>query len=81
MGESLWVERGPLDQAHGRETVEAMLQAGLLHADVRTVAGPEGLWHYTQHPVLHNGSLTWVDAPAHSGDPSIIATAQNSQAL
>ena len=56
--------------------IRELLGVGLLHADVRTVAGPEGLWHYTQHPVLHNGSLTWVDAPAHSGDPSIIATAQ-----
>ena len=56
--------------------IRELLGVGLLHADVRTVAGPEGLWHYTQQPVLHNGSLTWVDAPAHSGDPSIIATAQ-----
>ena len=56
--------------------IRELLGVGLLHADVRTVAGPGGLWHYTQHPVLHNGSLTWVDAPAHSGDPSIIATAQ-----
>jgi putative peptide maturation dehydrogenase len=32
VGESLWVERAPLDQAHGRDTVEALLQAGLLLA-------------------------------------------------
>src|SRR3989338_888198 len=56
--------------------IRELLSVGLLHADVRTVAGPEGLWHYTQQPVLHNGTLTWGDAPAHSGDASIIATAQ-----
>ncbi|MDX9843671.1 MAG: phosphogluconate dehydratase [Aquabacterium sp.] len=56
--------------------IRELLDVGLLHADVRTVAGPEGLWHYTQQPVLHNGSLTWVDAPAQSGDPSIISTEQ-----
>src|SRR3990167_9493665 len=35
--------------------IRELLSVGLLHADVRTVAGPEGLWHYTQQPVLHNG--------------------------
>ncbi len=56
--------------------IRELLDAGLLHPDVRTVAGPEGLRHYTWQPVLQNGTLTWVEAPAHSGDPSIIATVQ-----
>ena len=56
--------------------IRELLDAGLLHPDVRTVAGPEGLRHYTRQPVLQNGTLTWVEAPAHSGDPSIIATVQ-----
>jgi len=56
--------------------IRELLDAGLLHPDVRTVAGPEGLRHYTRQPVLQNGTLTWVDAPAHSGDPGIIATVQ-----
>jgi putative peptide maturation dehydrogenase len=32
VGDSLWIDREPLDRTHGRETVEAMLQAGLLLA-------------------------------------------------
>lgn len=54
--------------------IRELLNAGLLHPDVLTVAGPEGLRHYTRQPVLQDGHLTWVDAPAQSGDPSIIAT-------
>lgn len=32
VGESLWIEREPLDRVHGKDTVEAMLLAGLLLA-------------------------------------------------
>jgi phosphogluconate dehydratase len=39
-----------------------LLDAGLLHADVRTVAG-DGLGPYRQEPVLDEGRLAWRDGP------------------
>ncbi|RTL31113.1 MAG: phosphogluconate dehydratase [Burkholderiales bacterium] len=54
--------------------IRELLQAGLLHADVQTIAGPEGLWHYTRQPVLQDGRLVWQDAPASSGDSTILST-------
>ena len=35
-----------------------LLEAGLLHGDVRTVAG-DGLARYTQEPVLGDDGLAW----------------------
>jgi phosphogluconate dehydratase len=63
--------------------IRELLQAGLLHADVKTVAtgshgemrGLRGLWAYTRHPVLEADRLTWADAPAVSGDAGVLATA------
>ena len=55
--------------------IRELLQAGLLHPDVLTVAGPQGLLHYTRQPVLQDGQLQWVEAPAQSGDTRILATA------
>ena len=41
-----------------------LLEAGLLHGDVRTVAG-DGLARYTREPVLGDGGLAWREgAPA-----------------
>jgi phosphogluconate dehydratase len=54
--------------------IRELLQAGLLHPHVQTVAGPDGLWQYTRHPVLQDGQLQWVNAPAVSGDPQILST-------
>ncbi len=55
-----------------------LIDAGLLHADVKTVAG-EGLRHYTQEPWLKEGEgpnrgleLAWRDVPATSGDLSVL---------
>jgi phosphogluconate dehydratase len=53
--------------------IRELLDAGLLHEDVQTVAGP-GLRRYTQQPVMQNGKLIWVDAPAESLDPDVLAT-------
>lgn len=65
VGESLWVERGPLDQAHGRDTVGAMLQAGLLLA----FEGGPGDWrerddavretHWRPLPALAHAYSRW----------------------
>ncbi|MFC4004628.1 phosphogluconate dehydratase [Prauserella oleivorans] len=56
--------------------VATLLDAGLLHEDVRTVAGP-GLSRYRREPVLDNGSLTWRDGPARSLDASVLRPADN----
>ena len=54
--------------------IRELLDAGLLHEDVQTVAG-FGLRRYTQVPVLQDGHLVWVDGPTQSGDDTVLATA------
>ncbi|MCC6632359.1 MAG: phosphogluconate dehydratase [Gammaproteobacteria bacterium] len=56
--------------------IRELLGVGLLHADVRTVGGPD-LHAYTREPVLAGGELTWRDAPAVSGDDSVLRPASN----
>jgi phosphogluconate dehydratase len=52
-----------------------LLDAGLLHADVSTVAG-RGLDHYRQEPFLaEDGSLVWRDGPTASLDPAVLRPA------
>ncbi|WP_445766534.1 phosphogluconate dehydratase [Rheinheimera sp.] len=53
--------------------IRELLDAGLLHEDVQTVAGP-GLRRYTQQPVLQDGKLVWIDAPESSLDTDVLAT-------
>lgn len=48
-----------------------LLAAGLLHADVNTVAG-QGLEHYTREPVLRQGQLHWQEGPSASLDERIL---------
>ncbi|MCA1186055.1 MULTISPECIES: phosphogluconate dehydratase [unclassified Saccharopolyspora] len=48
-----------------------LLDAGLLHPDVHTVAG-YGLDRYRQQPFLDDGELVWRDAPADSLDPDVL---------
>ncbi|MCO4890390.1 phosphogluconate dehydratase [Cupriavidus sp. WGtm5] len=54
--------------------IRELLQAGLLHEDVQTVAGP-GLARYAQEPVMTDGVLRWRDGAATSGDPQVLAPA------
>lgn len=49
-----------------------LLEAGLLHDDVQTVA-QDGLASYTKEPVLKGGELVWQDGAAASLDTSIVA--------
>ncbi|WP_293389746.1 phosphogluconate dehydratase [Nevskia sp.] len=57
--------------------IRELLAAGLLHGDVQTVAGP-GLAAYAQEPFLDgDGKLVWRDAPAVSGDDSVLRPASN----
>ncbi|OYU52285.1 MAG: phosphogluconate dehydratase [Alphaproteobacteria bacterium PA1] len=52
--------------------IRELLDAGLLHGDVLTVAG-QGLEAYTQEPFLTDAGLEWREAPATSGDTSVLA--------
>ncbi len=54
--------------------IKELLDAGLLHEDVNTVAG-FGLRRYTQVPVLQDGKLVWVDGPTVSGDDTVVTSA------
>ena len=54
--------------------VRELLEAGLMHGEVPTVAGA-GLAHYTQEPWLSSEGLAWRDAPANSGDREVLRRA------
>ncbi len=54
--------------------IRELLDAGLLHGDVLTVAGP-GLRPYTQAPELGPDGLVWRDAPRVSGDEAVLRPA------
>ena len=51
--------------------IRELLGAGLLHGDVRTVAG-DGLARYAEEPFLEDGQLRWRPAPAQSLDQSVL---------
>ncbi|HEV7714831.1 MAG TPA: phosphogluconate dehydratase, partial [Steroidobacteraceae bacterium] len=51
--------------------VRELLDAGLIHGDVRTVSG-EGLAAYTREPWLSDYGLAWRDVPVESGDLSVL---------
>jgi phosphogluconate dehydratase len=51
--------------------IRQLLDAGLAHEDVTTVAG-SGLRRYQQEPFLDGGSLTWRDGPGASLNPDIL---------
>jgi phosphogluconate dehydratase len=52
--------------------IRELLSAGLLHGDVKTVAGA-GLSRYTQEPWLDDGVLEWRAAAERSLDTSMLA--------
>ena len=51
--------------------IRELIQGGLLHEDVRTVAG-NGLSHYTHEPRLIEDKLTWVPATAQTLDDKVL---------
>jgi phosphogluconate dehydratase len=51
-----------------------LIDAGLVHADVTTVAG-EGLARYREEPFLDGGKLAWRRTPQQSGDASVLRPA------
>jgi len=54
--------------------IRELLDAGLLHNDVTTVAGAGGLRRYTQEPWLDHGELKWREGATEPLDNSIVAT-------
>ncbi|CAN7269960.1 phosphogluconate dehydratase [Knoellia sp. LjRoot47] len=56
--------------------VSTLLDHGLLHDDVLTLAG-EGLRRYAQRPVLVDGRLEFVDVAATSGDVTVLRGADD----
>jgi len=56
--------------------IRELLDAGLLHDNVNTVAG-HGLRRYTQEPFLDNGQLVWRDGPSKSYDESVLRPVAN----
>ncbi|PWB30812.1 phosphogluconate dehydratase [Pseudomonas sp. SDI] len=56
--------------------IRQLLDAGLLHEDVNTVAG-HGLRRYTQEPFLDDGRLVWREGPTASLDETILRPVAN----
>jgi len=56
--------------------VRELLGEGLLHDDVRTIAGEGGLSAYASEPFLDGDRLVWRDGPATTGDASVLAPAE-----
>ncbi len=54
--------------------IRTLLESGLLHDDVRTIAGA-GLGRYTAEPRLQDDELTWADGPAASLDEAVLRPA------
>lgn len=56
--------------------IRELLQAGLLHADARSVIG-EPISAYALEPTLSQGHLHWREPPAESGDTAILRPASD----
>ena len=57
--------------------VRELLAAGLLHADVLTMAPAGGLEAYTQSAVLNAAQLQWRESAKSSGDNSVLRSVAN----
>jgi len=57
-------------------TIRTLLENGLLHEDVLTVAGP-GLAAYTREAKLTDGELTWEEGPTASADTAVLRAADD----
>jgi phosphogluconate dehydratase len=53
--------------------VNECLNAGLMHNEVKTVAG-DGLEHYAAEPVLNGESVKWQEGPTKSLDDEVLRT-------
>ncbi|WP_119678097.1 phosphogluconate dehydratase [Indioceanicola profundi] len=60
--------------------ISTLLDAGLLHKNVKTVAGPGGMEAYRMEAFLEEGGtgrVTWRPAPRVSADPEVVRPADN----
>ena len=53
--------------------IDSLLEAGLMHDDVRTVAG-DGLRRYTTEPRIVGEGLQWVEGAGRSMDTTVVRT-------
>jgi len=73
---------GPADVNHFHAAggmgfvIGSLLEAGLMHPDVRTVAG-DGLHRYTSEPRLDTDGLKWVDGARASLDTEVLRGADD----
>lgn len=56
--------------------IKELLEANLLHPDVKTVAG-NGLANYALDPVLNDDTIAWTTGPAKSENEKILRPASN----
>lgn len=56
--------------------IKELLDHGLLHGDVLSVGDQRGMAQYSKVPTLESGQLQWVEGPANSLDPEIIASVE-----
>jgi len=62
------------EQAGGMPyVIGQLLDSGLVHADVLTVAGEGGLERYRQRPRLDGETVVWEHGAAESGDTAIVS--------
>ncbi len=54
--------------------IAELLDNGLLHEDILTVADERGMKNYTREPQLIDGQLRWAPCPEASLDPEVIST-------
>ena len=52
--------------------IRELLNAGLMHGDVKTVLGDAGLNAHTRQPLLENQQLKWVSLPDHSTNTDVV---------
>jgi phosphogluconate dehydratase len=73
---------GPADVNHFHAAggigllIRELLDAGLLHEDVQTVAGP-GLRRYTEEPVVLDGTLEWRPGATKTLDTDVLRPVSN----
>ena len=54
--------------------IRELIKAGLMHADVKTVFGNQGLAGHTQQPVLENDHVVWQNLPDQSSNTEVVRT-------
>lgn len=74
---------GPADVNHFQAAggmgvlIAELLNSGLLHEDIITVADQRGMKNYTQEPKLKDGTLVWEPCPETSLDTEVIRSTAN----